>query len=102
LAHPQTFSLSSFYLRACWKNQAGGAASGIQDGFLPLWHAPLDFSGGAGRTWMNYIQLRVVFFIAITVLFTWFYNRSRGLRLFCTLASIPFHWSYLLPRHSWH
>jgi len=43
-----------------------------------LWHAPLDFSGGVGRTWMNYVQVRVVFFIAITILLTWFYNRSRG------------------------
>jgi membrane protease YdiL (CAAX protease family) len=43
-----------------------------------LWHAPLDFSGGVGRSWMQYIQVRVVFFIAITVLLTWFYNRSGG------------------------
>ncbi len=43
-----------------------------------LWHAPLDFSGGAGSTWMNYIQVRVVFFIAISVLLTWFFNHSGG------------------------
>jgi membrane protease YdiL (CAAX protease family) len=43
-----------------------------------LWHAPLDFTGGAGRTWMNYIQVRVVFFIAISILLTWFFNRSGG------------------------
>jgi membrane protease YdiL (CAAX protease family) len=43
-----------------------------------LWHAPLDFTGGVGRTWMSYIQVRVVFFIAISILLTWFLNRSGG------------------------
>lgn len=41
-----------------------------------LWHAPLDFTGGVGQNLLNYLQIRVVFFIAISILLTWFYNRS--------------------------
>ena len=41
-----------------------------------LWHAPLDFTGGVGRTWINYVQVRVIFFIPITIILTWLYNRS--------------------------
>jgi membrane protease YdiL (CAAX protease family) len=41
-----------------------------------LWHAPLDFTGGVGHTWMNYVQVRVIFFIPITIIMTWLYNRS--------------------------
>jgi membrane protease YdiL (CAAX protease family) len=43
-----------------------------------LWHLPLDFTGGVGRTWLNYLQVRVVFFIPVAILFTWLYDRSRG------------------------
>jgi membrane protease YdiL (CAAX protease family) len=41
-----------------------------------LWHAPFDFTGGVGKTWLSYLQARVIYFIAITILLTWFYNRS--------------------------
>jgi membrane protease YdiL (CAAX protease family) len=41
-----------------------------------VWHAPLDFTGGVGSNWMMYVQVRVVYFIAITILLTWFYNRA--------------------------
>jgi membrane protease YdiL (CAAX protease family) len=43
-----------------------------------LWHLPLDFTGGVGRTWLNYLQVRVAFFIPVAILLTWLYNRSRG------------------------
>jgi membrane protease YdiL (CAAX protease family) len=43
-----------------------------------LWHVPLDFSGPVGRTWLSYLQIRVVFFIPIAVVLTWIYNRSGG------------------------
>lgn len=43
-----------------------------------LWHAPLDFSGGIGRSWMTYLQVRVTFLIPITIILTWLYNRSGG------------------------
>lgn len=43
-----------------------------------LWHAPLDFSGGVGRSWMTYVQVRVIFLIPIAITLTWLYNRSRG------------------------
>lgn len=43
-----------------------------------LWHAPIDFGGGIGNTWMVYLQIRVIFLIPITVIITWLYNRSGG------------------------
>ena len=43
-----------------------------------LWHAPLDFSGGVGRSWTTYVQVRVIFLIPIAIILTWLYNRSGG------------------------
>ena len=43
-----------------------------------LWHAPLDFSGGVGRSWMTFVQVRVIFLIPIAITLTWLYNRSGG------------------------
>jgi uncharacterized protein len=60
----------------------------FQDRFSPLlaslfvwlpwavWHAPLDFAGSVGSSWVNYIEIRVVFFPVIAILLTWLYNRS--------------------------
>jgi len=43
-----------------------------------LWHAPLDFSGGLGRSLMTYVQVRVIFLLPIAIILTWLYNRSGG------------------------
>ncbi len=43
-----------------------------------LWHLPLDISGGLTHTWINYMQLRVIFLIPVAIIFTWLYNRSGG------------------------
>ena len=43
-----------------------------------LWHAPLDFHRPFRFTLANYLLIRVVFLIPITVILTWFYNRSGG------------------------
>lgn len=43
-----------------------------------LWHAPLDFTGGVGHTWMSYVQVRVIYFVPVTIIMTWLYNRSGG------------------------
>jgi membrane protease YdiL (CAAX protease family) len=43
-----------------------------------LWHAPLDFHRPFRFTLMNYLLIRVVFLIPITVILTWLYNRSRA------------------------
>jgi CAAX protease family protein len=47
-------------------------------GWLPwaLWHAPLDFHRPFRFTLVNYLLIRVVFLIPITIILTWFYNRS--------------------------
>jgi membrane protease YdiL (CAAX protease family) len=63
-----------------------------------LWHAPLDFTGGVGRTWLNYLEIRVVFFIPITILLTWLYNRSRGSILTVALFHAGFNtFPFMLP-----
>ena len=62
-----------------------------------MWHAPLDFSGGIGRNLTLWVQVRLIYFIPITILLTWLYNRSEGL-----LSPIVFHaamnvFPFLLP-----
>jgi len=44
-----------------------------------LWHAPLDFSGGIGSNFALWVKVRLIYFIPITILLTWLYNRSGGL-----------------------
>jgi membrane protease YdiL (CAAX protease family) len=52
-----------------------------------FWHAPLDFHRPARFTLLTYLLIRVVFLIPITVILTWFYNRSS-----CSLlTTIIFH-----------
>jgi membrane protease YdiL (CAAX protease family) len=41
-----------------------------------LWHAPVDYYRPTPWTWSQYILLRVVFLIPLTIILTWFYNRS--------------------------
>jgi membrane protease YdiL (CAAX protease family) len=41
-----------------------------------LWHAPLDFHHPSRFAVQQFLLLRVVFFIPITIILTWFYNRS--------------------------
>jgi len=43
-----------------------------------LWHAPLDFHRPFHFTLVNYLLVRVVFLIPVTILLTWLYNRSGG------------------------
>jgi membrane protease YdiL (CAAX protease family) len=41
-----------------------------------FWHAPLDFHRPFRFTLVNYLLIRVVFLIPITIILTWLYNRS--------------------------
>ena len=41
-----------------------------------LWHAPLDFHRPFRFDLMNYLLIRVVFLIPISIILTWLYNRS--------------------------
>ena len=43
-----------------------------------LWHAPLDFHRPFRFTLVQYLLIRVVFLIPITIILTWLYNRSGG------------------------
>ncbi len=52
-----------------------------------LWHAPLDFHRPARFTLVTYLLIRVVFLIPITIILTWFYNRSNS----NLLTTIIFH-----------
>src|SRR5262249_28349303 len=42
-----------------------------------LWHAPLDFSGGVGRSLGTYVQVRIIFLIPIAIILTWLYKSFR-------------------------
>jgi CAAX protease family protein len=62
-----------------------------------LWHAPLDFSGGIGSNLAMWIQIRIVYLFAITILLTWLYNRSGSL-LSVTIFHAAFNvFPFLLP-----
>jgi len=62
----------------------------LQERFSPLlasllvwlpwafWHAPLDFHRPFRFTLVNYLLIRVVFLTPLTIILTWFYNRSRA------------------------
>jgi membrane protease YdiL (CAAX protease family) len=52
-----------------------------------LWHAPLDFHRPLRFTLVTYLLIRVIFLIPITILLTWFYNRSAS----NLLTTIIFH-----------
>jgi uncharacterized protein len=43
-----------------------------------LWHVPIDFHRPFRFTLVNYLLIRVGFLIPITIILTWFYNRSGG------------------------
>ena len=43
-----------------------------------LWHAPLDFHRPFRFTLVQYVLIRVVFLIPISLILTWLYNRSDG------------------------
>lgn len=43
-----------------------------------LWHAPLDFQRPFRFTLVQYILIRVVFLIPISIILTWLYNHSGG------------------------
>jgi len=46
--------------------------------FWALWHAPLDISHGFGLSGFGAIVARLIWTIPLTILFTFFYNRTKG------------------------
>jgi len=50
-----------------------------------LWHLPIDLYAGFGVTGLGAILVRIVFAIALSILFTWFYLRSKGSLLIAIL-----------------
>jgi membrane protease YdiL (CAAX protease family) len=82
--------LSNFLFTAALEEPGwrGFLLPGLQQRFSPLlasllvwlpwalWHAPLDFHRPFRFTLVNYLLIRVVFLIPITIILTWFYNRS--------------------------
>lgn len=50
-----------------------------------VWHAPLDFHRPLRFTLVQYLLIRVVFLIPMSVIMTWLYNRSRGNLLAVTI-----------------
>ena len=51
------------------------------------WHAPLDYYRPGRFSLVQYLLLRVVFLIPITIILTWFYNRSGR----STQSTVVFH-----------
>jgi len=89
-AYTGIFFLNNFLFTAALEEPGwrGFLLPRLQQRFSPLvasllvwflwafWHAPLDFHRPFRFTPVNYLLIRVVFLIPITVILTWFYNRS--------------------------
>jgi uncharacterized protein len=92
----------------------GFLLDGLQTRFSPLlaslviwfpwavWHAPLDYFRPTPWTLVQYILLRVVFLIPLTIILTWFYNRSgrsiQATALFhASMNTVPFVLPYFPP-----
>jgi membrane protease YdiL (CAAX protease family) len=101
-----TLTFTAVYEEPGWR---GFLLPTLQERFSPLvasifvwlpwaaWHAPLDFSGGAGSNWALWVQVRLIYFIPVTILLTWLYNQSSGLlspALFHTAINV---FPFLLP-----
>lgn len=101
-----TLTFTAVYEEPGWR---GFLLPKLQERFSPLvasifvwlpwaaWHAPLDFSGGIGSNLALWVQVRLIYFIPITILLAWLYNRSGGL-----LSAALFHaainvFPFLLP-----
>ena len=50
-----------------------------------LWHLPVDLSAGFGVTGVGAVLARVIFTVPLSILFTWFYLRSKGSLLIAML-----------------
>jgi uncharacterized protein len=67
-----------------------------------LWHAPLDYYRPVRFSWTEYVLLRVVFLIPITIILTWLYDRSgrsmQATAIFhATMNTFPFVAPYYQP-----
>ena len=67
-----------------------------------VWHVPLDYYRPVRFDWATYVLLRVVFLIPLTIILTWFYNRSRRsiqatMIFHATMNTVPFVMPYYQP-----
>ena len=102
----QNLAFTATYEEPGWR---GFLLPALQRRFSPLlasvfvwlawaaWHAPLDFSGGIGKNLAVWIQVRIVYFFAITILLTWLYNRSRSLLTVAVFHAAMNSFPFLLP-----
>jgi membrane protease YdiL (CAAX protease family) len=71
-------------------------ASVILGFFWALWHAPLDISHGFGVPGLEGVVYRLIFAIPLTLLFTFFYNRTKGSILVAILLHTSVNFSFEL------
>ncbi len=50
-----------------------------------LWHVPIDLYAGFGITGAGAILVRILFLVPVSIIFTWFYLRSKGSLLIAIL-----------------
>ena len=74
-----------FLLPALLKKMSPVRASIVLALVSGLWHLPVDLYAGFGVTGVGAVLTRVIFLVPVSILFTWFYLRSRGTLLIAIL-----------------
>jgi len=53
-----------------------------------LWHLPLDLSRPTRFSFVQYLEIRVIFLIPVAIILTWLYNRSSRSVQACALFHV--------------
>lgn len=74
----EEFAWRGFLLPALLRQRSPLGASLVLAVVSGLWHLPIDLYAGFGVTGAGAVLVRIVFLIPVSILFTWFYLRSKG------------------------
>jgi membrane protease YdiL (CAAX protease family) len=74
----EEFAWRGFLLPALLRERSPLGASLVLAVVSGLWHLPIDLYAGFGVTSAGAVLVRILFLIPVSILFTWFYLRSKG------------------------
>ena len=74
----EEFGWRGFLLPALLRERSPLKASIVLAIVGGLWHIPIDLAAGFGIAGPGAVLVRIIFLIPVSILFTWFYLRSKG------------------------